>query len=99
MPIRSPQGNPSFEGENAPFNALSWRCGASMIVEKLFGLSSDQYATAIEYVLIAAGIGLLLTATFAPGAGKPLAFAFALWLGLNAYVLIWLFLRVSGGPN
>ena len=70
-----------------------------MIVERLFGLRPDQYATAVEYVLMAAGIGLLLTATFAPSAGKPLAFAFAVWLGLNAYVLIWLFLRVSGGPN
>jgi hypothetical protein len=78
--------------------ALSWPCGAAMI-ERLFGLRPDTYATAVEYVLIIAGIGLLLTATFAPSAGKPLAFAFAVWLGLNAYVLIWLFVRVSGGPN
>jgi hypothetical protein len=99
MPIRGRKATPSLKGENAPFDALSWRCAASMILEKLFGLRPDQYATAFEYVLIVAGIGLLLTATFAPSAGRPLAFAFAVWLGLNAYVLIWLFLRVSGGPN
>jgi hypothetical protein len=34
-----------------------------MIVERLFGLRPDQYATAVEYVLMTAGIGLLLTAT------------------------------------
>jgi hypothetical protein len=98
MPIRSPQCNPSLEAQNTPFNSLSWLCGAFMIVEKLFGLWPERYATAVEYILIASGIGLLLFATFAPSAGRPLVLV-AIWLGVNTYVLIWLFLRVSSGPN
>jgi hypothetical protein len=61
-------------------------------------MAAEHYATVVEYTLIAAGIGLLLMATFAPRARKPLAVVFVVWLGLNAYVLVWLVLRVSGGP-
>ena len=61
-------------------------------------MAAEQYATAVEYILIAAGFGLLLIATFAPRARNPLAVVFVVWLGLNAYVLVWLVLRVSGGP-
>ena len=99
MPIRSQQDNPSLEGENAPFNGSIVALRGLYDCRKAIWIKAGQYATAVEYVLMAAGIGLLLTAIFAPSAGKLLAFAFAVWLGLNAYVLIWLFLRVSGGPN
>jgi hypothetical protein len=40
----------------------------------------------------------LLMANFTPRARKPLALVFVVWLGLNAYVLVWHVLRVSGGP-
>lgn len=60
---------------------------------------ADQYSTVIEYVLIATGILLLVLGTLAPSATKTLVFAFMTWLGLNAFVFVWLVLRVSGGPN
>lgn len=66
---------------------------------RLFGLSAEAYSTPIEYILIAMGIGLLLIATFAPSTARPLAFAFATWLGLNAFVFVWLLLRTAGAPN
>ena len=61
-------------------------------------MAAGQYATAIECILIAAGVSLLLIATFAPHARKSVAVVFVFWLGLNAYVLVWLVLRVSGSP-
>jgi hypothetical protein len=33
-----------------------------------------------------------------PRARKSVAVVFVFWLGLNAYVLVWLVLRVSGSP-
>jgi hypothetical protein len=39
-------------------------------------MAAEQYATAVEYILIAAGFGLLLMATFAPRARNPLAVVF-----------------------
>ena len=61
-------------------------------------MAAEQYATAIEYILIAAGIGFLLVATFAPRARRSVAAVFAIWLGINASVLVWLILRISNGP-
>src|SRR6478672_3428737 len=69
-------------------------------------MAAEHYATVVEYTLIAAGIGLLLMATFAPRARKPLAVVFVVWLGLNAYVLgrlpgatIFFSQRIFGPPS
>jgi Flp pilus assembly pilin Flp len=89
--------NPSFEGVSVLRAYYPGIRGTHAM--KRSAMSAESYSTAIEYILIAAGIGLLLIGTFAQSVTRPLAFAFAAWLGLNACVFVWLALRVVGGSN